>query len=182
MSAKKEARSLLTASLSLNKPAALWAATNFSGTRWPRAPHQVGPTGVEPARPCGHKALNLARLPIPPRALGVPAAPGDSRLAQPDSVVYLAPRERQPGEFLAHSQRGAPAWEAERVTVIIVWDEVGRCSAMRLCPLLVAGKSSSNLYSPRKNPFHFPSRSKFACQRARTPVVINVLESNSAST
>jgi hypothetical protein len=29
---------------------------------------QVGPTGVEPARPCGHKALNLARLPIPPRA------------------------------------------------------------------------------------------------------------------
>jgi hypothetical protein len=28
----------------------------------------VGPTGVEPARPCGHKALNLARLPIPPRA------------------------------------------------------------------------------------------------------------------
>jgi hypothetical protein len=29
---------------------------------------QMGPTGVEPARPCGHKALNLARLPIPPRA------------------------------------------------------------------------------------------------------------------
>lgn len=29
---------------------------------------EVGPTGVEPARPCGHKALNLARLPIPPRA------------------------------------------------------------------------------------------------------------------
>src|SRR4051794_39197431 len=29
---------------------------------------ELGPTGVEPARPCGHKALNLARLPIPPRA------------------------------------------------------------------------------------------------------------------
>ena len=29
---------------------------------------RLGPTGVEPARPCGHKALNLARLPIPPRA------------------------------------------------------------------------------------------------------------------
>ena len=29
----------------------------------------VGSTGFEPARPFGHKALNLARLPISPRAL-----------------------------------------------------------------------------------------------------------------
>jgi hypothetical protein len=29
---------------------------------------KVGSTGFEPARPCGHKALNLARLPISPRA------------------------------------------------------------------------------------------------------------------
>ena len=29
----------------------------------------VGPTGVEPARPCGHMPLKHARLPIPPRAL-----------------------------------------------------------------------------------------------------------------
>ncbi len=26
-------------------------------------------TGVEPAHPCGHKPLKLARLPIPPYAL-----------------------------------------------------------------------------------------------------------------
>ncbi len=30
----------------------------------------VGPTGVEPARPCGHMPLKHARLPIPPRAHG----------------------------------------------------------------------------------------------------------------
>lgn len=29
---------------------------------------QVGPTGVEPARPFGHMPLKHARLPIPPRA------------------------------------------------------------------------------------------------------------------
>src|SRR5436190_21678398 len=41
---------------------------------WPKGfLHQLGPTGVEPARPCGHKALNLARLPIPPRARGYSA-------------------------------------------------------------------------------------------------------------
>src|SRR4051812_49286215 len=27
---------------------------------------RVPRTGLEPARPCGHQALNLARLPIPP--------------------------------------------------------------------------------------------------------------------
>ena len=30
--------------------------------------YEVGPTGVEPARPCGHMPLKHARLPIPPRA------------------------------------------------------------------------------------------------------------------
>ena len=104
MSAKKEARRLLTASLSLNKPGAnsneFEHRGKFVETRWRRVPRQVGPTGVEPARPCGHKALNLARLPIPPRALGVPAAPGDSRPPQPDSVVYLAPGQRQPNRRL----------------------------------------------------------------------------------
>src|SRR5437016_3912502 len=30
----------------------------------------VRATGVEPARPCGHQPLKLARLPIPPRAHG----------------------------------------------------------------------------------------------------------------
>src|SRR5262245_48802998 len=33
-----------------------------------RPGRSLGPTRVQPARPCGHKALNLARLPIPPRA------------------------------------------------------------------------------------------------------------------
>jgi hypothetical protein len=31
--------------------------------------------GLEPPRPCGHKALNLARLPIPPPARGVRSVP-----------------------------------------------------------------------------------------------------------
>src|SRR5262249_11953339 len=42
-----------------------------------RAFYQLGPTGVEPARPCVHKALNLARLPTPPRARGFRSRGGE---------------------------------------------------------------------------------------------------------
>jgi hypothetical protein len=35
--------------------------------RLARLVDSVRPTGIEPARDCSHQALNLARLPIPPR-------------------------------------------------------------------------------------------------------------------
>jgi hypothetical protein len=35
--------------------------------RLARLADSVRPTGIEPARDCSHQALNLARLPIPPR-------------------------------------------------------------------------------------------------------------------
>src|SRR6478735_3968059 len=42
----------------------------------PEGPEEVRWRGLEPPRACAHKALNLARLPIPPPARGaiVPAA------------------------------------------------------------------------------------------------------------
>ena len=50
-------------SASAGSPPRFWHSTLD-----PQSSTKLGPTGVEPARPCGHKALNLARLPIPPRA------------------------------------------------------------------------------------------------------------------
>jgi hypothetical protein len=52
----------------MSKDQAPEANSSWPSTLDPQPSTKVGPTGVEPARPCGHKALNLARLPIPPRA------------------------------------------------------------------------------------------------------------------
>lgn len=51
---------------------------------------RMGSTGFEPARPCGHKALNLARLPIPPRAQTAAI-----RGITADMPVYAPHRRRQ---------------------------------------------------------------------------------------
>ena len=50
----------------------------------------VGSTGFEPARPFGHKALNLARLPISPRALV-----SNLRPVRANTQVYSPSGERQ---------------------------------------------------------------------------------------
>src|SRR4051812_21962431 len=56
--------------------------------------------GLEPPCPCGHMALNHARLPIPPLRRG--AAPAGVRLTKrPDEVTRCLQWLRQTGYFLA---------------------------------------------------------------------------------
>ncbi len=56
--------------------------------------HQVGPTGVEPARPYGHMPLKHARLPIPPRAHSLPKT--SSRQSIESTHEGLRVKSREP--------------------------------------------------------------------------------------
>ena len=61
-------------------------------------------TGVEPARPCEHQILSLARLPIPPPGHGGPGSYGDAGAA---STNARTPSSRASNEGFRSSGNGA---------------------------------------------------------------------------
>jgi hypothetical protein len=61
------------------------SAVELRGGCWAACPAWVRPEGLEPPRPCGHSALNAARLPVPPRAHAAPDRGLEPRFPDPES-------------------------------------------------------------------------------------------------